>query len=331
VPGVAVRSVWFHLRAFGANPVFRRRGRRWVARIPRPPVDRLEYLLSVAGAEGEALVPDPAAPGVVPGVFGDHSVIELPGYVAPGWLTTEAAGFADPVPVTVDAGDVSVVGELWSPAGTDPATPLPMLVVHDGPEYDQYARLGHYLGTLAAREDRLRCRVLLLAPVDRDRSYSALPEYASALVEQALPLARGLATTTGPLVGVGASLGAVGLLHAALTQPGTFGGLLLQSGSFFLPDVDAHERRFAHFDRVVDFVASLPENAAPYADLQVAVTAGLGEENLENNRALAAHLEHAGVPTTLAERRDGHNYVAWRDLLDPSLADLLRRVWSIEG
>ncbi len=30
---------------------------------------------------------------------------------------------------------------------------------------------------------------------------------------------------------------------------------------------------------------------------------------------------------TYAEGRDGHSYTAWRDLLDPSLGDLLRRTW----
>ena len=58
------------------------------------------------------------------------------------------------------------------------------------------------------------------------------------------------------------------------------------------------------------------------------MTAGLGEENLENNRALAERLADAGLSVTYAEGRDGHSYTAWRDLLDPSLGDLLRHVWG---
>ncbi|HET8970538.1 MAG TPA: alpha/beta hydrolase-fold protein [Candidatus Nanopelagicales bacterium] len=302
-----------------------------MARIPPPPVDRLEYLVAVAAGDDEALVTDPAGPALVAGVFGDHSVVELPGYAAPGWLADTAAEFESPQPISVTSGDVTVAGELWSPAGVGVDTELPLLVVHDGPEYDQYARLGHYLGTLAGHDGRFRCRVLLLGPVDRDRTYSALPEYANLLVEHVLPLARGLAATTGPPVGVGASLGAVGLMHAAVRHPGTFAGLLLQSGSFFLPDLDAHERRFPYFDRVLDFVTGIDTEPGRLAGLSLAVTAGLGEENLDNNRALVDRLRAAGVTVSLAEGRDGHNHVAWRDLLDPALSDLLRRVWAIEG
>jgi hypothetical protein len=40
--------------------------------------------------------------------------------------------------------------------------------------------------------------------------------------------------------------------------------------------------------------------------------------------ALAAH----GHPVRLELGRDAHNWVAWRDLLDPHLLDLLPRCWS---
>ena len=61
----------------------------------------------------------------------------------------------------------------------------------------------------------------------------------------------------------------------------------------------------------------------------IAQTSGLGEENLDNNRALDARLRKRGLDSSLTEGRDGHNYSAWRDLLDPALGDLLARVWGI--
>ena len=39
----------------------------------------------------------------------------------------------------------------------------------------------------------------------------------------------------------GQSLGALAALHAAWNQPDTFGGLFLQSGSFFTHDLDPQE------------------------------------------------------------------------------------------
>ena len=58
------------------------------------------------------------------------------------------------------------------------------------------------------------------------------------------------------------------------------------------------------------------------------LTCGTAEENLANNRQMAAALAGQGYPATLVEVPDAHNYVAWRDAFDPALADLLRRVWE---
>ena len=86
------RRVWFHLRDYGADPTFRREGDHWVARIPRPPVDRLEYLLVLQWPDGgESMVPDPANPHRIRTVFGDKSVIEFPGYTRPWWLAVADA------------------------------------------------------------------------------------------------------------------------------------------------------------------------------------------------------------------------------------------------
>jgi enterochelin esterase family protein len=201
-------------------------------------------------------------------------------------------------------------------------------VVHDGPEYVRLVRLLDHLAWLTDRDPRLRCRVLALRPVDRDDAYAASDRYTASLMEVALPRAQGLAPAVGRPVGVGASLGALALAHAAATYPGVFAGMLFQSGSFFLPRFDAHERRWSQFDRVVAETARLHADPSPLAGLVVRMTAGLGEENLENNRALAERLGALGVDATLTEGRDGHNHVAWRDLLHPALGDLLERCWA---
>ena len=67
----------------------------------------------------------------------------------------------------------------------------------------------------------------------------------------------GSVATRGPLLGVGASLGGLALLHAAVTHPGTFGGVFSQSGSFFVPRTDGMERGYRFYDRIVRFVASV--------------------------------------------------------------------------
>jgi S-formylglutathione hydrolase FrmB len=58
------------------------------------------------------------------------------------------------------------------------------------------------------------------------------------------------------------------------------------------------------------------------------MTCGTVEENLHGNRAVRDALAASGWPVTLAEHRDAHNWVAWRDTFDPWLEELLRQLWQ---
>src|SRR5205814_1848641 len=61
----------------------------------------------------------------------------------------------------------------------------------------------------------------------------------------------------GRRVGLGASLGALALLHAHRLEPGAFSALFLQSGSFFRRRTDRQEAGFGRFARVDRFVGSV--------------------------------------------------------------------------
>ena len=58
------------------------------------------------------------------------------------------------------------------------------------------------------------------------------------------------------------------------------------------------------------------------------MTCGSVEENLANNRAVAAALAAQDYDVTLEEHPDAHNWIAWRDVLDPHLVALLQKVWT---
>ena len=338
----------------------------WVLDFPRPAVDRMEYQLQLRypGA-GPLLVPDPDNPLRADGPFGEKSVIEFPGYRPPAWLadarpptpidreatpavprtpptlrgTTPAVPRTPPattglaVPSRVLGALVPV--EVWrSPGGRRgrPGDPLPMLVVHDGPEYARYASLLEFL-TVATGDGRLPpMRAALLAPVDRNEHYSASPAWSRALVSEVLP-ALGAVAPTPPgrrhLVGMGASLGGLATLAAARTAPASFGGLFLQSGSFFRPGPDDHERDFPRFQRITRLVDDLAAGGAGSAEPAVAtLTCGTVEENLHGNRVVRDALAARGWRVALVEHRDAHNWVAWRDTFDPWLVELLRELWA---
>jgi len=303
----------------------------WELAVPLarvPPVDRLEYLLEETRDGHTVLVTDPANPRLVGGAFGDHSWVSL-GYREPAWLgLVPAPGTRRDLVVEGTAVD-DVAVQLWSPAGTDPDAELPLLMSHDGPEMDHLGELTRFVGVMTAIRQVQGAgglpplRVALLAPGPRDERYAANPAYADALCESVVPALLAEVPTVGRPVLMGQSLGALAALHAEWRHAGTFGGLLLQSGSFFTPQLDGHESHHGGWGRITAFVAEvLGATRAPSAP-PVGICFGTAEENAANNRALAAALSGLGVPVRVGEVRDGHTWTCWRDLLDPHLLGVL--------
>ena len=134
---------------------FARRDGCWELRLPPPPVDRFEYELQLTFPDGRtALALDPVAP-VAPGPFGDKSVLELPGYAEPDWVEREAPeGSIRSLKLPSARLRTAVEGLLWSPPGAAAAEPLPLLVVHDGPEYAVYSELIRFLDVATAPSRR---------------------------------------------------------------------------------------------------------------------------------------------------------------------------------
>ncbi|HEY2299514.1 MAG TPA: alpha/beta hydrolase-fold protein [Jatrophihabitans sp.] len=302
---------------------FTRQRSQWTLRIPRPPVDRMEYLFAIEDHNGHRwTITDPANPRRAPGAFGDKSVIEFAGYVRPAWLDAPStSGTTAPIAVAAPALDAEVTCDLWAPDGLDADQPAPLLVVHDGPEFAVLGGIVAFVAAHVADGALPPTRVALLGPGDRNDWYSANDAYATALCDL---LAQSPPTTV--RIGVGVSLGALAMLHAHRRHPRTFDGLFLQSGSFFTPDLDAQESGFSGFPAVSGFVADVHHSARDDDGIPTAMTCGIVEENLANNQRLAATLAHLGYDTVLHPVRDGHNYTAWRDALHPHLLGLVRTV-----
>jgi enterochelin esterase family protein len=144
-----------------------------------------------------------------------------------------------------------------------------------------------------------------------------------------VPALRQAVAVTEPVVGMGASLGGLAMLHAQRALPGLFGGLFLQSASFLTVDLDPQEQhRFSRFGQVSVYVADVLRTK-PSETVPVVMTCGLAEENLANNRQMAVTLARQGYTAELVEVPDAHNYVGWRDAFDPALTTLLRAVWTV--
>ena len=230
----------------------------WELRLTDLPVDRLEYLIDIDGE----LAPDPTNPQTVGGAFGDHSWVVLDSYRAPAWLDApKVSGELRELNELSDV-DVDVDVVVWEPPGAEH-----LLLAHDGPEMAAYGGLLDFVAASIAAGTMPPTRVALLDPGPRNQRYSANPEYAAALSDEVVPALLAAAPTLSYPVLLGQSLGGVAALHAAWTTPRRYAGLLIQSGSFFTPELDAQESDFEHWDEVTGFVTSLlaATQAAPDA------------------------------------------------------------------
>ena len=307
-----------------ADPSFVREDGGWMLDLPPTGLARLEYQLELSARDGDTVVVcDPDNPERAPGAFGEKSVLLADGYRPPAWLEAPAvAGELEPVAIRVLGRDLEI--GIWSPAEGE----LPLLVAHDGPEYDELAALTRYAGAMIERGAVRPFRVALLPPGDRDEWYSASAAYGRALCNRIVPAVREHVAVSGLPVGMGASLGGLAMLQAQRTWPGVFGGLFLQSASFFVPRFDRHESRFPRYARIVRFVRRVLRTATFDEPVPVSMTCGAEEENIHNNRLVASALAAQGYDAQLAEVPDLHNYTNWRDALDPHLTRLLADLWG---
>ena len=309
---------------------FRRDAHGWVLDVPRPRLKRIEYRFALARGAGEdvEVVLDPTNPVTVRTAFGDRSVLEMPGYRSPWWLATPAApGRLDPLILAGETAE-EVPVTVWSPDDLDDDEPAPLLLVHDGPEYDQLGGLTAYSGALVAAGRLPPHRVALAQPVIRDAWYSGSPRYLRTIADAGLDHLGERYAVRPPVVAMGASLGGLTALLLGLHAAPRVGGVFTQSGSFFQVRHDDSERGYRYFGRISRLVQSVLDMRHADNPLVVGMTCGALEENARNNRDMASALRRAGHDVTLREVDDLHNYTAWRDALDPGLTDVLRAVWG---
>lgn len=306
---------------------------RWRVEFPRPAADRMEYMVELTHTDGHSeLICDPFNTESAPGAFGDKSVVLLPGYQLPRWLEGASdEGEIDHFDLRCRPFQGRVPVLLWTSPGRAPDEPLPLLIANDGPEYANYSALTKFLNHFTSSGELPPMRAALIGPVERNEAYSASAAYARSFAHEVLPQILERSPTAhgrSMRVGMGASLGALTMLHIHRRNPATFGGLFLQSGSYFRQRFDKQESDFPRFRRVSRFVGELMTREDWAHPIPVTMTCGTIEENLRNNRAVREALTRQGYDVELIENRDGHNWIGWRDTYEPHLLKLLQKVWS---
>lgn len=220
---------------------------------------------------------------------------------------------------------------LW-PHDVPDDRPLPLLVVNDGPEYDDLAHLTEHMGELMASGRVVPHRVALLEPVwgFRNDWYGASPAYHDTLAKSIIPEIRNRVAVVGPIAGMGASLGAISLLGTEYTYPGTFGALRLQSTAFHHPhpDFDGGENDiYGEYGRVAGLVEKIASTPLATNMLQIGITwcdriEYRGNTIMSNVLSRQEHVLEGGLVP------GGHNYASWEQTYEPVLANVLERTWG---
>jgi enterochelin esterase family protein len=185
--------------------------------------------------------------------------------------------------------------------------PVPLLVVYDGQDYLQRAKLTTIVDNLIA-DKRIRPIAIALLPHAgrwRNVEYACSDGTLLWLDQVVLPLAQkrlkllDIDKHPGAYAVLGASLGGTMALYTGLRMPEIFGKVISQSGAFMI-----ESRDFA----VVDLVRhGHAQNVNIWMDV------GRLDELLQDNRRMYDLLKEQGYPVTYREFSSGHNYTAWRD------------------
>jgi enterochelin esterase family protein len=297
----------------------------WYLVLELPEGSRVEYQLEVTRGGQHERINDPLNPRLAHSPMGSSSVCHAHGYQVPEWTRPDPdsrpgslVDFA--VPSRALRRDAKVT--LYLPARLRPAGRYPLLIVHDGGDYLQYAAAQTVLDNLIHRLDVAEVIAAFVHPGDRLAEYANSAAHARYLTAELVPrLEAEFPLAGGPAARclMGASFGAVAALSAAYRYPGAYGALLLQSGSFVFTDIGNDHGGGPAFEPVVRFVNRYRAAPRRVAD-QVFVSCGVYEPLIIRNRSMVPTFESAGMAVRYVEARDGHSWENWRDRLREGLS-----------
>ena len=297
----------------------------WYLVLELPEGSRVNYQLEVRRGDHVELVNDPLNPKVSYSPVGTSSVCFGHGYESPEWTEPDPAARQGElvelvVPSRALRRDCHVT--LYLPARFRRTASYPLLVVHDGGDFLQYAAAKTVLDNLIDRHDVAETVVAFLHPVDRLVEYADSTAHSRFVTQELLPRLEVewplMARPSGRCL-MGSSFGGVASLSTAVRSPDTYGSLILMSGSFVFTDIGSDHGGGPVFDPVVKLVNRYRARPTHVAD-RLFVSCGVYEPLIVPNRSMVPTFESAGMRVRFVEARDGHNWENWRDRLQDALS-----------
>jgi enterochelin esterase-like enzyme len=297
----------------------------WYLVLELPERSRVEYQIEVRHGEHHERFNDPLNPKLAHSPVGSSSVCFAHGYETPDWVFPEPEarqGELVELVVASRALERDCPVTLYLPARFRRTASYPLLVVHDGGDFQQFAAAKTVLDNLIHRLDVAETVVAFLHPQDRLTEYANSAAHARFVSDELLPRLEVELPLVGQRAGrclLGSSFGAVASLTTAYRSPHTYGSLVLMSGSFVFTDIGSDHGGGPVFDPVVKFVNRYRARPRHVAD-RVFVSCGVYEPLIVRNRSMVPVFESAGMDVRFVEARDGHSWENWRDRLRDALS-----------
>ena len=301
----------------------------WVLTLSVEDGGRFEYKIGIAQGGDEHWVLDPLNPARAGDPFGENSVCRTWGYEFPVWSVLRGAPAGQIETIVLESPTFAETREerIYLPADYSKDRDHPLIVIHDGDDFDTYASLSVTLDNLIDAGDIPPVVAVLVQTNDRMGEYAKSRRHARYIVNELLPAITAryrISADATDRVLLGASLGAVAALATAFRFPGVFGGLILNSGSFILDDKTLQQRHHPVFHQTARLVKAL-RRAPPMPGIRAFISTGELEGLAGENRALASFLEDHGVDVLFKSTWDGHHWHNWRDQLRDGLMWVLRQ------
>lgn len=297
----------------------------WYVVLELPAGSRVEYQFEVVHDGERVQMNDWRNPRVAHSPVGSSSVCHAHGYEVPAWTQPDKdsrPGRLVQVDVHSRALRRTSPVQVYLPARFRTNARYPLLVVHDGPDFLQYAAAQTVLDNLIHRLDLAATIVAFIAPGDRLREYANSAAHARFVSSELIPTLEAQFPLLGHRGGralMGSSFGAIAAFSTAYRSPHLYGSLVLQSGSFVFTDIGMDHGGGDVFDPVVRFVNRYRARPAHVAD-RLFVSCGVYEPLIVPNRSMVPTFEAAGMTVKYVEARDGHSWENWRDRLRDGLS-----------
>ena len=297
----------------------------WAVTTVLPEGSRVEYQIEIRRGARHEQFNDPLNPRLAHSPLGSSSVCASLGYEVPDWVRFDPE--ARPGTLVEEGMRSKALRReqrfhVYLPARFNRALRYPLLVVHDGTDYLNFAAMKTVLDNLIHRLDVDPLVAVFVPPGDRLREYANHAPHARFIARELVPLLlERLPLVDSPEARclMGSSFGGIASLSTAVRYPGFFGSLLLQSASLVFTDIGFEHGGGPAFDPVVKFVNRYRTRPTAVVD-RIYQSCGVYEPLITPNRSMVPVFRQTGMAVRYVEARDGHNWENWRDRLGDGLS-----------